>query len=288
MVVDIAVISPTDHLEYSEYGDIQMCLAPLLVGEERSDEYREHSSARDAYTIVDNGAFELQEDGVGLGFDRVIEALQVCDGDEIVITDHLYDGERTVAAVDECLRELEVAGIEDEVTVHAVPQGSTVEEWFDCFDALLVDERIDVLGLSKLSVPESLGYDERPGYLFESRIEILEEIVSRYEHTDKGVWKASHEEAAKKIHLLGGGPWLARELAAVAPRFGFVRSVDSSMPVRYGFDSLRISSDSLDIDHILQRKNLKNWGAVSDGVSNDIMHNIATLHRSSKTGGAML
>lgn len=280
-MVEIAVISTLDHPRYSVYGDIFMFLTPLLAGQSRHPRYVDYCKRADGYSIIDNGAFELEDEGVGLEFEQVVDAAVECDADEIILTDYLYDGTRTLEAVERSLNVLSARGRTDEFTVHAVPQGEDFDEWSTCFDRLLEDERIDVLGLSKLSVPRVNDVETSPGYLYRSRTRTLEQLAERYESDGGVLWKSGAKSAAKKVHLLGGGPWLGKELAS-ANEFGFVRSVDSSMPVWYGLNGHSISTDTGRVDEVLDKVDLHWDGELTDERHEAIMHNIATLHSFSK------
>ena len=76
----------------------------------------------------------------------------------------------------------------------AVPQGSTRAEWLDCYHRLTELPGIDLIGLSKLSVPRCF---DAP--VAEARLDCVDTLLTRDDTT--------------ALHLLGGDRSLSWELA---------------------------------------------------------------------------
>ena len=220
----------------------------------------------------------MEEKGVGLSFERVINLALKVDADEIVLTDYVYDSNRTLEAVKECINLVKKRNLVNKFKLHAVPQGRSVEEWLTCFNSLMEMDEIDVIGLSKLSVPYIFyGNTKAPGYIANSRKEILKKIINNknYEICAKGI-RLKGKKKWKKIHLLGGGPWLAYELS-ILKKYSFIRSVDSSMPIWYGIHGLKIDYNTGIINKILKKVNLLYMNNISYEQISAIMHNIAVI-----------
>lgn len=128
-MIKIAIISPVEYLTFSKYGEIDMVLTPLLIGNQKSDVYINFYKKSKKYKIIDNGAFEMEEDGVGCNFYDVIEAANIIQANEIILTDYLYNCEKTINSVNQCIGILHKEGVIGNFILHAVPQGSNEEEW---------------------------------------------------------------------------------------------------------------------------------------------------------------
>ncbi|OQX51434.1 MAG: hypothetical protein B5M53_11030 [Candidatus Cloacimonas sp. 4484_209] len=274
MMIRVAFIPPIKFLSLSHYGDMYMILAPLC----EYSQYIQFFRSVKGYKILDNGAYELEEKGVGLSFERVINLALKVDADEIVLTDYVYDSNRTLEAVKECVNLVKKRNLVNKFRLHAVPQGSSVEECLTCFNSLMEMDEIDVIGLSKLSVPYIFyGNTKTPGYIANSRKEILKKIVNNknYEICAKGI-RLKGKKKWKKIHLLGAGPWLAYELS-ILKKYSFIRSVDTSMPIWYGIHGLKIDYNTGTINKILKKVNLLYMNNISYEQISTIMHNIAVI-----------
>lgn len=279
-MIRIAFIPPIKFLPFSHYGDIYMILAPLC----EYPQYTEFFQEVRGYKILDNGAYELEDSGVGLPFEQVINIALKVNADEIILTDYVYNSNKTIEAVEKCINIIKEQNLINKFRLHAVPQGKSVDEWLTCFNSLMKIDEIDIIGLSKLSVPYVFyGNNKHPGYIVNSRREILNKIVhnKNYEISSKGI-RLKGRKKWKKIHLLGGGPWLAYELS-IFQKYSFIRSVDTSMPIWYGLHNLKIDYETGKINKIIKKVDLLYTGTLSCEQIDAIMHNIAILlkHRCS-------
>lgn len=111
---------------------------------------------------------------------------------EVVCTDVLYDGQGTVAATRRFLSQ--AAGLGSRARFIGVPQGDTRREWLACYEALIELDAIEVIGLSKLSIPRCW-----PGEVAEARLACVAELHR-------------HGPPPKACHLLGGDRSLPAEL----------------------------------------------------------------------------
>lgn len=199
----VAIISPIPHLDLTKQGDIHMCLTHLVL---KDKAYRRFYAKEDKYKLIDNGLFEGEPNPI----EKVLEAAEMIGADEIVLPDILYDGKATVKAVKAAIKK-----VPTKYVLHAVVQGSTPSEWWQCLQELQDIPEVNVIGLSKLSCPKAFSTDIATARL---RITMQMEL--------NGMW---HKD--KQYHLLGGSNNLLYELFYQSGR---IRSIDSGAPVEYG------------------------------------------------------
>jgi hypothetical protein len=144
----------------------------------------------------------------------------------------------------------------------AVPQGTDRAEWLDCYDRLLDMPEVDMIGLSKLSVPRSFGLP-----VAEARLACVEEVLKR--------------PATKPIHLLGGDRSLPWELTEHRRRGNdcVVRSNDSSFAFWYAACGISVDPTTGRAEYEAPSKPDLINGVLSAGTVDEVLANIALLHR---------
>ena len=233
----IAFIAGLGLPEMSRYGDIEMVLAQNVIEENKGYLKYLDSLPDDRYVIIDNGAHEE----CSISNEELIDRARRVRADEIVAPDVPYDSEVTWHKTNEFIDNLINTCTDkelDRIKVQAVPQGKTKGEWLHCYRQMQKLSYIDVIGLSRLSIPKCF-----PGYnLKESRKQCIKRIA--------GVGK-------KPFHLLGlTDPSEVAVYNTLSDTAG-IRSVDTGVPYVYGLkrrkfgiggtkpsnDSVRISMD---------------------------------------------
>jgi hypothetical protein len=213
-MIDVAVIASVPHLDdLAALGSIDMALAHLTLDNTRYADFYRQRAADGVTVILDNSAYELEErTGKGLGVEPVLEAAERIGATVVICQDVPYDSAGTLTTTRRFLTEAAGTGYQ----FMAVPQGTTRAEWLDCYDILATMPGIDIIGLSKLSVPRCFG-----GPVAESRLTCVETLLAR------GI--------TSPLHLLGGDRSLPWELAEHRRRGhdGTVRSNDSSFAFWY-------------------------------------------------------
>jgi hypothetical protein len=223
MMIDVAVIAPVAHLgDLCSLGSIDMALTQLVLASPRYASYYAAQAAAGRTVILDNGAYELEQSyGTGLTAGPVLQAAQIIAAAEVVCTDVPFDGPATITSTRHFLSE--AAGVGGSVRFMGVPQGSTRLEWLACYESLTSTPGIDVIGLSKLSVPRCWSAD-----IAAARLACAAELH-----------RAGPPPAP--LHLLGGDRSLLAELRRHR-KLGHhaVRSNDSSMAVWYAATGLTL------------------------------------------------
>jgi hypothetical protein len=233
-MIDVAIIASTPHLEQlSAAGTIDMALTHLVLHQPAYAAFYCARTQTGISVILDNSAYELQEStGAGMTAEPVLHAAQQIGAQIVVCQDVLFDGPATLAAT---RRFLDVAGHQDRVAPTAglrfmgVPQGRTRAEWLDCYRQLVAMPDIDMVGLSKLSVPRCFGAP-----VAEARIACVAHLLDH--------------NAPKPFHLLGGDrslPWELsehRRLGHDHAEHGGVRSNDSSFAFWYAASRIGVDA----------------------------------------------
>ena len=245
MKIDICFITSTPHLEsHAALSNRHMALAHLVLEDK---EYARFYRDTVKYTIMDNSAFEFEQEGRGVPQDMVYEAAKKIDADEIAAIDILFDGDATVDSVKDFTRYIlhKDVGMFDNTKFMAIPQGKTADEWLDCYERLVVMPEIDVIGFSKLSVPESfVGNHHEDGNCTRGRIKCLDFLVDH---------KMTPDKFDKETHLLGSDNAGINELAYYYDNnYSFIRSNDTSMPFVYGYAGEKIEDGF--VDNIVMEK----------------------------------
>jgi hypothetical protein len=248
----VCVITPTSHLELAGFGNgIHMALTHVTL---ESDEYvkayqRFHNKGE--YIILDNSAFELEQQGKGLDPKPILEASKAIGVDEVIATDVLCNGDETVKSTRNFIAEFEKFYSEEirlqkpVPRIMAVPQGKSPEEWTDCYMRLLGLQGVSVIGFSKIAVPSSFGGSNSrkvDGGVTQSRLKL-------YDYLDENQLWPFDLNRNVAIHLLGGDSWSGYELKSIvthkptkesmvfsgpASKRRLIRSNDTSAPVWYG------------------------------------------------------
>lgn len=101
------------------------------------------------YKILDNSLIEL---GGAVNLQRVLDAAAHIDADEIILPDVFQDGPATLAAVKEAIAELLEIYSDGQFPykLMAVAQGRDEKEWYECYQALLNNPYVDVIGIPKV------------------------------------------------------------------------------------------------------------------------------------------
>jgi hypothetical protein len=224
-MIDLAIIAGTPHLhDLSARGSIDMALTHLVLDHPAYADYFQARSATGAQILLDNSAYELEtHTGHGLPATPVLAAARRIGATVVICQDVLYDGPATVAATRRFLDD--AAG--GPYRLMAVPQGCTRGEWLDCYHQLVDLPGIDMIGLSKLSVPRCFNAP-----VAEARLDCVQTL--RRDHV------------RLPLHLLGGDRSLPWELAEHRRRSNdtVVVSNDSSFAFWYPATDTPVHADS--------------------------------------------
>lgn len=230
-MIDVGVLASTPYLQrLSAAGTIDMALTHLVLAQPAYAGFFQARTRAGVTVVLDNSAYELQDTtGAGMAAGPVLQAAELTGAQIVVCQDVLFDGPATLATTQRFLdaaRHHDTAGAAG-LGFIGVPQGRTRAEWLDCYHRLVAMPGIDMIGLSKLSVPRCFGAP-----VVEARIACVAHLLEL--------------GAPPPFHLLGGDrslPWELREhrrLGHDRAEHGGVRSNDSSFAFWYAASGIGV------------------------------------------------
>jgi len=218
----VAFIAGLGAPKFSDFGDFDMVLAQNVI--EDNIEYLNFLKDRyqSRYVILDNGEFE----GMRVPVDELIERAKTIGAHEIVAPDMLHNKDATIKLTNDFIGHLTKK--EKKIyKIQAVPQGTSIQQWSDCYDEFVENPDIDVIGLSREAIRVCFrkGYETRDNWkgfkqsLMEARIRCIQHI---------------HSKGNKPLHLLGMTE--PAELRYYDFHYSNIRirSVDTLVPYVYG------------------------------------------------------
>ncbi len=201
-----AIIAPYNQVErYSALSSVQMILAPFLGDDSNYRNFAEKSKERGDLILLDNGACEL---GESMDLGKFFETICEIKPSVAVLPDSLFNAKRTIELTHSFIAKYGNS-IPAGVDLMAVPQGSSAEEWEECFSTLAgTCKEVNWWGIPKVSL-----------LLYESRRTPCEIVIA--------------ERPDDYIHLLGVHADPVKEVTEVKGLKQVV-SIDTSLPVTLG------------------------------------------------------
>ena len=201
----VAVIAPVPLLErYGAITDYHLVLTHLVLRDNYYTQFYQRRKRKGDYLILDNSLIEL---GEAMSISDVLRAAELVQPDEIVLPDKFKDGPATLELIKQTLKELPK---DLPYKLMAVPQGKDLHEWLECYNEILNLERIQVIGIPKVTQTYTIG---RAG---------LTTLLSQKNIIDHG----------RDYHLLG--VWENPFEIALQARHYWIRGVDTSIAVLCG------------------------------------------------------
>lgn len=183
-------IPPNNHLDLMDQGDRFFCLAHLYIQNER---YKRHflalrNRSPKVWITLDNGAAEhsLVTEEVLLNITSELKP------DEVIAPDVLFNKEETLKNFKSFVQKMYNKGLLSHTSIFACPQGSTKEEWKECYYQMVVSPFVKCVGLSKIAVPKCWNDVEGDKMIGASRNQCVRELIDKH-------W------LIKPLHLLGMG-----------------------------------------------------------------------------------
>lgn len=148
--MELAVISPVQHLkDFSVKGSFDFALCHVLKEERllgKETVYRDYfrsQSLAGRTVFLDNGAHE----------NSCVDVFTLCAcandirATHVIAPDKVGDYEETYRLTEEFLSFLQTQDLDFKFQVIGVAQGSTFQEWMDCYEYLLTNPMIDVIAI---------------------------------------------------------------------------------------------------------------------------------------------
>ena len=153
--MDVYVISPVSNLEPMKLGDRIFALAHLWV---QFPEYRAFildQKEQGKFITLDNSAAERAL----VTEDILIEICRELMPDEVIAPDVLFNKDDTIFNARVFRDRMEKEGLLGTIDIFFCPQGKTKEAWLTAYNWALNQSWIDVIGLSKIAVPNAFLED---------------------------------------------------------------------------------------------------------------------------------
>lgn len=140
-------IFPLGNLGMHYTQDMHMFLTHLV---EKYPFYAKMAREIKGYKILDNSLIENA--GVAVDLQRVLDAAAHINADEIILPDVFQDGPATMRAVHNAIEELLTIYPDGNFPykLMAVAQGRDEKEWYECYKFLLGNPYVDVIGVPKV------------------------------------------------------------------------------------------------------------------------------------------
>lgn len=204
----IAQIVPKSSLELTANNQYHMCLAHLVLEDSEYATFYRRMSAENRFVIMDNGVAENNQ----LQLEALIESYRIVRPTEIVLPDTICNSLNTIEKSIYAYDYLKKNGILNELNtqIMVVPQGHSVQEWFECAKILLESIKTNTIGISKFLEMET-------GDSF-ARLKAIELLKQWQQNTHKEI----------EFHLLGcsEGPTIIKKGRSIAS--SLLRGCDSA------------------------------------------------------------
>lgn len=112
--------------------------------------------------------------------------------DEVIAPDVLFDKDQTLKNFNSFIGKMLERGLMSHTSIFACPQGSTKEEWLECYEKMVTNPFVKCIGLSKIAVPKCWNNAEWDKMIGISRNQCVADLRSK-------------NLLLKPLHLLGMG-----------------------------------------------------------------------------------
>lgn len=182
-------IPPVSALSLMDEADDIFVLAHLYYTNEAYRAFMKKKKAEGRFITLDNSAAERSL--------VTPEVLMWCVRDllpdEVVAPDILFDKDATIAAFIAFEKQLDWEGLLSKTNIFFCPQGSSMQEWKECYIFGLNHPSVATIGMSKIAVPKCFGTDlEEDQGIMETRILATQELIN-------------NNILRKPLHYLGAG-----------------------------------------------------------------------------------
>ena len=222
-------IPPNKHLDLKEQGDRYFCLAHHYVQDERYKRYflSLRNRSPKVWITTDNSAAEHSL----VTEDVLLKIVAELKPDEVIAPDVLFDKEQTLKNFTSFVSKMSERGLLSHTSIFACPQGSTKEEWLECYHEMATNSFVKCIGLSKIAVPKCWNNAEWDKLIAVSRNECIKELQERN-------W------LFKPLHFLGMGEHTEFDFY-LDNKIPNIRSSDSCYSVLAAINNISFSSGDI-------------------------------------------
>lgn len=183
------VIPPITNMSLTHLGNRYFCLAHFYI---KYPEYRNFFlslNKETCFITLDNSAAEKSL----VTEDVLLNIVKELKPDEVIAPDVLFNKEATIHNLNSFITKMHENGFLSHTKIFGCPQGSTKEEWLECYTYMLKHSDVSVVGLSKIAVPKCWLNEKE----WDSNIELARNECVEY--------LLQHDMVKKPLHFLGMG-----------------------------------------------------------------------------------
>jgi hypothetical protein len=183
-------IPPNKHLDMMDSGDWYFALCHHYVQDKQYRDYflKLRKEKPNVFILLDNGAAEhsLVTEEV------LLKATAELRPNEVIAPDVLFNKEQTLSNFYQFAGKMISSNLTTHTSIFACPQGSSKQEWLDCYYTMATSPFVKTIGLSKIAVPKCWNNAVDDKMIALSRNQCVKELH------DKNM-------LIKPLHLLGMG-----------------------------------------------------------------------------------
>lgn len=186
------LIPPNKHLEFMNQGNAgYFCLAHHYA---QNKQYRDYflsiRSTLDpnGFITLDNGTAEHSL----VTEDVLLDIVSELRPSEVIAPDVLFDKDQTISNLQVFAKRMKNRGCLNYTSILGCPQGSTKEEWLECYETMLNDQYVTTIGMSKIAIPKCWNNATGDTMIAKSRQECIQYLKNNF-------------LLRKPLHLLGMG-----------------------------------------------------------------------------------
>jgi len=183
--VGVCHIVPTAYLEHT----LPLTWGCLILGHKflEDEKYAEFARGlrerpRKPFVILDNGAYE---NGRSIEPQKLLRVALDLRPDEVVCPDVLGSGGSTLEATQMFLSRVGEQLQAEGIGLMAVPQGKTLAEWLECFNAFVASPLVSTIGLSFVTVASCLTEELGVRSIGAARLALISAISERLQQAHK-------------------------------------------------------------------------------------------------------
>jgi hypothetical protein len=188
--MDFYIIPPNKHLDLMQNGDRYFVLAHHYLSDSSYREYFLELKKEKplAFITLDNGAAEhsLVTEA------KLLEIVAQLKPNEVIAPDVLFNKQETLKNLDSFMLKMLTNNYIEHTNIFGCPQGSSKEEWLECYRIMYLNPLVSTIGLSKIAVPKCWNNETGDKDIAISRNQCVKELQQT------GMMD-------KPLHLLGMG-----------------------------------------------------------------------------------
>lgn len=183
------VIPPIKNLDLYKLGNAGFfALGQLIKDSTEYEQYVRNLIKNEVYVILDSGVGDHNP----ITQDELYKITIDLMPSEVIPLDTLFNKSETLYNMDTFCQKMQDDNILGRIKILGCPQGQSKEEWYECYKSFLYNDNVNVIGMSKLTIPHVWRGANNDSEIAEARVECIDYLNK---------WKM----LLKPLHFLGMG-----------------------------------------------------------------------------------